>query len=115
MKTLTQTMFILSTWIVFLSSYAQESDHWQTFLAAKTYSDLGSDALKRGAGAEAVKLFKKALKLDPHNCMTRMGLGDAYLMSGEREKASDSYKSAANARHGDDSCKTLSEISLNTL
>src|SRR6266849_5533339 len=53
------------------------------------------EAFLKGKFAKAAKLYTDYCKADPHNLQARLRMGDAWEKSGNREKAIEAYRSAA--------------------
>ena len=60
------------------------------------------DAFLKGRFSKAAKLYTEYCKADPHNLQARLRMGDAWEKSGNREKAIEAYRAAAEefAREG---------------
>ncbi|HME90542.1 MAG TPA: tetratricopeptide repeat protein, partial [Myxococcaceae bacterium] len=53
------------------------------------------DAFLKGRFSKAAKLYAEYCKADPQNLQARLRMGDAWEKSGNREKAIEAYRSAA--------------------
>src|SRR5258708_3838820 len=53
------------------------------------------EAFLKGRFAKAAKLYTDYCKADPHNLQARLRMGDAWEKSGNRERAIEAYRSAA--------------------